>query len=112
MITLFSCSSKDSVPDAIIQPDKMGDVLWDVMRMQFLAEEISISDTAVNKEEEVKKLTEKVFKIHKTSSSEFEKSYEWYIKHPGLLKRIFDSMQVQKQRIQNGPEIKGDSADI
>ncbi len=111
VVTLFSCSSKNKVPGAIIQPDKMGDVLWDVMRMQFLAEEVVASDSSVNKEEELKKLTEKVFKIHKITSVKFDKSYDWYIKHPELLNRIFDSMQVQKQRIQNGPEIMEDSRD-
>ena len=111
MIALFSCSSKDSVPNAIIQPQEMGDVLWDVMRVQFLSEEIVASDSSINKEEELKKLTEKVFKIHKTTSVKFDKSYDWYIKHPELLNRIFDSMQVQKQRIENGPEITEDSID-
>ncbi len=110
-VTLFSCYSKNKVPDAIIQPDKMGNVLWDVMRMQFLAEEVASSDSSVNKEEEIKKLTEKVFKIHKVTSVKFDKSYDWYIKHPELLKRIFDSIQVQKQRIHDAPEVSEDMPD-
>ena len=111
IVALFSCSSKDKVPGAIIQPDKMGDVLWDVMRMQFLSEELALRDSTINKEEELKRLTDKVFKIHKTTSGKFDKSYDWYIKHPELLNRIFDSMQVQKQREHNGPEMMQESPD-
>ena len=111
IVTLFSCYSKNEVPGSIIQPDKMGDVLWDVMRMQFLSEELALSDSSVNKDQELKELTEKVFKIHKITSVKFEKSYDWYIKHPELMKGIFDSIQIQKQRIHNGPEIMEESPD-
>ena len=111
IVVLSSCYSKNEVPGSIIQPDKMGNVLWDVMRMQFLAEEMSLSDSSVNKDQELKKLTEKVFKIHKITSVNFEKSYDWYIKHPELMKRIFDSIQIQKQRIHDGPQIIEESPD-
>lgn len=106
---LFSCSSKDAVPGIILPPEMMSEVLWDVMRVQFLSEEMANSDTSVNKEEELKILTEKVFEIHKTTQVKFEKSYDWYIEHPELLKSIFDSIQVQKQREQNAPELMEDS---
>ena len=104
LATLFSCSPKDKVPKSVIQPEKMGDVVWDVIRMQFLAEEKAASDTSVNQEEELKNLTEKVFEIHKISAKKFDDSYNWYVKHPTLLKRIFDSMQVQKQEAHNVKE--------
>jgi hypothetical protein len=87
----------------------MSEVLWDVMRVQFLSEERATADSSLNKEKELKILTNKVFEIHKTTEVKFEKSYDWYIKHPELLKRIFDSIQVQKQREQNGPELMEDS---
>lgn len=104
LVTLFSCSSKDKVPKSIIQPEKMGDVIWDVMRMQFLAEEKSAEDTLVNQEDELNKLTEKVFEIHKITAKKFDNSYNWYVKHPTLLKRIFDSLQVQKQQLNDDKE--------
>ncbi|MEO6682496.1 MAG: DUF4296 domain-containing protein [Ginsengibacter sp.] len=99
LFTLFSCSSKDKVPKSIIQPEKMGDVLWDIMRMQFLAEEMAVSDTGIHQEEKLNELTQKVFGIHEINTSKFEKSYNWYIRHPEILKRIFDSVEVQKRRI-------------
>ena len=82
----------------MIQPEKMEDVLWDVMRMQFLAEEKALVDTTMTQEEQLNVLTHKVFAIHKITSKKFEDSYNWYVKHPTVLKRIFDSMQVKKQQ--------------
>ena len=88
----------------MIQPEKMEDVLWDVMRVQFLAEQKAAADTSVNQEEELNKLTEKVFSIHEVTVKKFDDSYNWYVKHPTLLKRIFDSMQVRKQKAFNEEE--------
>lgn len=102
--SLLSCN-KNKVPGSIIQPDKMGNVLWDVMRVQFLADELAIADSSIKREEELNDLTNQVFKIHKTTSAKFDKSYDWYVKHPDLLKRIFDSIQVQKERELNSPEV-------
>jgi len=94
----ISCSKGDKVPAYLIQPEKMGEVIWDVMRVQFLAEEKASADTSVNQEIELKRLSESVFEIHKITPKKFENSYNWYVKHPALLKAIFDSIQVQKQR--------------
>ncbi len=105
LATFFSsCTPKDKVPKALIQPEKMGDVIWDVMRMQFLAEENTASDSLLKQEDELKKLTEKVFIFHRITAKNFQNSYNWYVEHPTLLKRIFDSMQVQKQRNHNDNE--------
>lgn len=112
LVTLFSCSSKDKVPKSIIQPEKMEDVLWDVMRVQFLAEEKAAADSGINQEEELKELTDKVFDIHNVTGKKFDNSYNWYVKHPTFLKRIFDSMQVRKQKEFNGVEELPDTEEL
>ena len=112
IISLYSCSSKNKVPREIIQPVKMGEVLWDVMRVQFMVEEFVSLDSSLTKENELTKFTERVFKMHDVSTNKFNQSYDWYIKHPELFKRILDSLQVQKQRINNTPEGIMDSSEI
>jgi len=97
-VVLFSCYSKDKVPSDVIQPKKMKSVLWDIMRAQTLANEIARKDSTINAASETKILSQKVFKIHQTDSVNFNKSYNWYVKHPDVLKIIFDSLYVQKQR--------------
>jgi hypothetical protein len=94
----FACTSKNKVPSSIMQPEKMKSVLWDVMRAQFLANEIVKKDSLASVSAETKVLTQKVFQIHKIAASDFDKSYNWYVQHPELMKLIFDSLYTQKQR--------------
>ena len=98
IVFIFSCSSEDKAPSGIIQPETMKNVLWDVMSAQFMAQGISRKDSPVNTMAQTKALTQKVFEIHKITAADFNKSYDWYIKHPETMKRIFDSLYTQKQR--------------
>ena len=97
-VFIFSCSSEDKAPSGVIQPETMKNVLWDIMSAQFMAQEISRKDSPVNTMAQTKALTQKVFEIHKITATDFNKSYDWYIKHPETMKRIFDSLYTQKQR--------------
>ena len=83
----------------------MSGILWDVMSAQNLAVTINRQDTSINTIAETKALTQKVFEIHKITAADFNKSYNWYIKHPEALKLIFDSIYSQKQR-ENVSELK------
>ena len=98
-MALFSCYSKDKVPSDIIKPDEMKGIIWDVMRSQALANELALKDSTIDRAIKTKLLAQKVFEIHKTDSVNFNKSYNWYVKHPLKLKVIFDSLYVQKQRL-------------
>lgn len=104
-ILLSACYSSDELPSDIIKPDEMKNILWDVMSAQTLASELSRTDSSVNQAAETKALSQKVFNIHHTDSATFNKSYNWYVKHPDILKRIFDSLYAQKQR-ESVPELK------
>lgn len=95
---IISCNSGNKTPSNIIQPKEMQSILWDVMRAQTLANQIAIKDSSVNAAVETKSLSQKIFQIHKTDSSHFNKSYNWYVKHPDALKLIFDSLYAQKER--------------
>ena len=81
----------------------MKSILWDVMRAQSLSREIALKDSTVDLAIKTKSLTQNVFEIHKTDSAQFNKSYNWYVKHPSDLKLIFDSLYVQKERKNNLP---------
>lgn len=76
----------------------MQSILWDVMRSQTLANEMSFRDSTMNIAIQTKELTKKTFEIHKTDSAHFNESYNWYVRHPLKLKVIFDSLYAQKQR--------------
>jgi predicted neuraminidase len=95
---LFSCGKNNTPPPSLIQPKEMQSILWDVMRAETLASEIARKDSSVDVAIETKSLSQKVFSIHKTDSANFNKSYNWYVKHPDVLKIIFDSLYIQKER--------------
>ncbi len=96
---IISCDSGNKPPSNIIQPKEMQSILWDVMRAQTLANEIAIKDSSINTVATTNLFSVKIFKIHKTDSTTFSNSYSWYIKHPDILKLIFDSLYVQKERV-------------
>jgi len=98
LLFLFSCSSKDKTPVGIIDPQEMKPLMWDVIRADALAGEIAKKDSLINDTTETKLLTQKVFELHKITENDFNKSYEWYIKHPEVMKIIFDSLYSQKQK--------------
>ena len=93
-----SCLEKNKVPSEIIQPNEMQKILWDMVRAQALSTEIARKDSSVNEIAETKVLTQKVFEIHKISSTTFNQSYIWYTNHPDMMRTIFDSLNAQNQR--------------
>jgi hypothetical protein len=111
---LSSCLSNNKPPKSIIQPKEMQNILWDVMRAQALATEITKKDSLLNDTLELKLLTKKVFEIHKTNTVNFNKSYSWYIKHPEAMTLIFDSLYAQKELSSHASEVsnKGQSDSI
>ena len=100
-ILLFSCYRGDKAPSDIIKPKEMGDIMWDIMRAQSFASEIALKDSTVDAAVQTKLLSQKVFEIYKIDSAQFNKSYNWYVRHPDVLNRIFDSLYAQKQRGSN-----------
>jgi hypothetical protein len=98
MIIFVACSSPDETPPGIISAEEMKPLIWDVMKAQNLAQQMAKKDSTLNDSIETVRLTEKVFNIYKINKEEFKKSYDWYIKHPTVLKEIFDSLYFQKQR--------------
>jgi hypothetical protein len=96
-VIFFSCVNGDDPPSNIIQPEEMKAVLWDVIRAQSLAHETARKDSMVNEAIKTKELSQKVFQIYNIDSAYFNKSYNWYISHPPVLKLIFDSLYSQKQ---------------
>ncbi len=94
----FSCSDKNKTPSGIISPKEMSGIMWDIIRAQALANEVARKDSSINIESQTKALTQKVFEIHRVTSSSFDNSYNWYSGHPDILRLMFDSLYTQKQR--------------
>ena len=106
----FSCSNRDKVPANVLSPKKMQSVLWDMLRVdQFIVNYVA-RDTLLDKKQESIRLYEQVFKIHKISREEFQKSLDFYQNRPDLLKVILDSIfNNQKTMMEKVHQPKHDS---
>lgn len=98
LFLLFSCSGKQRIPSGILPPEKMKNVLWDVLEAQSLTNELAAHDTSINKQASLDWLTNEALKINHTDSVNYNRSYNWYAAHPEIMKVFLDSLYEQKQR--------------
>lgn len=98
MLLILSCGKDNKPPSPLIQPAQMKGILWDMITAQSLAAEMASKDSVIDVAIQTKKLSKEVFIIHHIDSATFNKSYNWYVQHPDILKTLFDSLSVQKER--------------
>ena len=95
---LYSCSGKQSVPSDILLPEKMKNIVWDILEAQSITNEISARDSSIDKQASLNWLTREAFRLNQTDSVNYSKSYNWYVAHPEIMKIFLDSLYEQKQR--------------
>jgi hypothetical protein len=95
---LYSCSGKQSVPSDILPPEKMKNIVWDILEAQSITNEISARDSSIDKQASLNWLTREAFRLNQTDSVNYSKSYNWYVAHPEIMKIFLDSLYQQKQR--------------
>ncbi|MBP7556392.1 MAG: DUF4296 domain-containing protein [Chitinophagaceae bacterium] len=94
---MMACNRGPKVPKGVLQPDKMEDVLWDMIQTgEFLSGFVLYRDTNINAVLESQRWYEKVYSFHQISKEDFKRSYNWYRDHPDMMKRILDSLAVRK----------------
>jgi len=101
LLFIFSCSAKREVPDDILSQVKMEAVLWDMLRADEFVSNFERKDSSHTTKDKSTYLYEEIFRIHKTSKSQFEKSVSFYNLHPDLFKTIVDSLEKRKSGLSN-----------
>ena len=92
-----ACSDKDKLPKGVMHKQQMLEILWDMIRAgEFLNAFVIHRDSSVDKIAESEKWYNKIYQMHKTSKVEFEKSYAYYVNHPGLMKELLDSLSKRQ----------------
>ena len=97
-ILIIICNSCNTGSASIISLKKMQQVLWDVMRADALAHQLSLKDSTIKLSAESKRLCAQVFLIHNITEEQFKKSYLYYTGHPDEMKIITDSISIQQAR--------------
>ena len=98
LMPFLFCACKETIPSGIIKPQKMQEILWDVLRVDAFSHELVKKDSAKVLADEQAKLTKKIFLIHNISEEQFQKSYSYYTQHPDKMKMILDSLNAQQIR--------------
>lgn len=99
----ISCVNNDKVPQGVIVRDSMPRILWDVIVADQFSKQFILKDSAkINTRLETMKLYQQVFQVHHITRDEFEKSYQFYVSRPDLMKIIYDSLFAysSKQRVE------------
>lgn len=97
-LLIFACRQGVEAPKTVLPAEEMKPLLWDVIRAQNLSRQLARKDSTLDEKTETKELTQKVFGFHKVTEEQFNRSYDWYIKHPDILREMLDSLYTQEQR--------------
>lgn len=100
MITaLLFCSCGNKLPEGVIQPAIMKNMMWDMM----VAEQVQKMDTSKESRQHIKDSTtaafNKILSIYNISEERYKKSLQYYETHPDELKNIFDSLSNYGKRL-------------
>ncbi len=98
LLMLPACKNKDTIPEGVLQPDKMQAVLWDVIKADAFTADFIKRDTAKNAATENLKLQQQIFAIHKITKADFYTSYDYYKSNTPLFKKILDSIVSKAER--------------
>jgi hypothetical protein len=104
MIIFLQACSKNASREDVMPSEKMQLVMWDMIRADVLATELSRKDSSLDREKENIKLQKKVFFDHKISREIFRESFDYYTKNPAVMKIMMDSMIAKQNRMK--PTIK------
>ena len=100
VVLFFSCRQDNKVPDNVIEPVRMQELMWDLFRADaFITNFAGKSDTAFKQLKESVLLYRQLFEVYKTNKEEFKKSLTWYQQHPAAMKRILDTLQGRQSKI-------------
>lgn len=100
LLFIIGCNSKGSAPRGIIAGKKMEMIMWDMIKADEYFTTIGlVNDTSQERRSERINMYSKIFQIHNITKEEFQKSFSFYRTHPVLLKKMMDSIGVNRRDI-------------
>ncbi|MEY3433071.1 MAG: hypothetical protein RL131_1007 [Bacteroidota bacterium] len=85
----WACTSNSST--AVIDQNKMADILFDVALAEGYVESYLMKDSLAKKDSLLQREIDKVLKIHRVDSKQFTSSYNFYRKNPSKFKELADT---------------------
>jgi hypothetical protein len=107
LLGAMACQSERQVPSGILSPEKMQEVVWDMMRAdQFVVGFILPHDSTLKKDPEKIKWYNRVLAIHQLSEQQFKESFRYYQTRPDLVAQMMDSIARKEEKIEKVPNRK------
>jgi hypothetical protein len=97
LLLIVACSSK-KLPSEVIEPEQMKLIVWDILRADELVMNQLNADTTKTTKQKLAESYANVFSLHKISSTDFYKSYDYYQAHPLLHRDLMDSVYAYGTR--------------
>ncbi|MBB1283085.1 DUF4296 domain-containing protein [Flavisolibacter sp. BT320] len=88
-----SCSG-ESVPKNVLPPEKMQDVMYDVVRVDEMVDFLRMSDSTYHLFSKRSALYDTVFGLHKVTKERFQQSLKYYQGRPDLLKEMMNNLHA------------------
>lgn len=98
VIIFVACSGP--VPRGILPPEKMQQVVYDLIRIDEFVNNFVSKDSTVDLKKKRSVLYEQIFKIYDTNRKQFFSSYRYYQQHPDIQKALYDSLLENLNRTQ------------
>lgn len=97
LVALFftSCSPEKEKKDAVLPPEKMQSVLWDVIEADVYTFTAARFDSSANPSRENALLQETIFRNHGVSRKEYYNSLDYYLAHSEQFIPMLDSVMAQ-----------------
>ncbi len=96
MLVWASCQSEEEVPQEMIQPEQMKEVLIDLHLAEAWKERRKMAeDTALIF---IKSQYEEIFKMHDITRPDFEQSLDYYERHPDFMDEIYQEVINEMSR--------------
>ncbi len=94
LIVSFASCRQDQLPDGVLPKEKMTKLLWDILLADEMTNlKLQSADSAFKQIPYRIDLYNKIVSLHKTTLSEFQKSFAYYQNRPDQMKVILDSLR-------------------
>jgi Domain of unknown function (DUF4296) len=102
LVLLFAaCGGGKGIPDNVLPPEKMQEVMWDVIKADVYASEYVKKDSTQNDTTANLKMQQTIFAIHNTTKEKYYRSYDYYKAKPELMKALMDTMSARVNRVRS-----------
>lgn len=99
---LISCSN-NAIPNGVLKQKEMQQVYWDLIRADKLSKEVVKRDSTKNLDSLNTDYITKVLAIHNLSKEALDRSLNYYNQHPDILEAVFDSIQMEQNKVHYQP---------